>query len=87
MIPAGLPLTLYNGTSVLQTFSLAQEMPVGAAQSFPYTWPNGAPDGSYTAKVAIDDNGQGGKTTTLCSGTTEKTVAARLLIFLPLTGK
>ncbi len=83
-IPAGLPLTLYNGTSVLQTFSLAQEMPVGASQSLRYTWPNGAPNGSYTAKLAIDDNGQGGKTTPLCSGTAEKTVAARLLIYLPI---
>ena len=83
-IPAGLPLTLYNGASVLQTFSLAQEMPVGAAQSFRYTWPNGAPNGSYTAKLAIDDNGQGVKTTPLCAGTAEKTVAARLLIYLPI---
>ena len=83
-IPAGLPLTLYNGTSVLQTFSLAQEMPVGAAQSLRYTWPNGAPDGSYTAKLAIDDNGQGVKTTPLCAGTAEKAVAARLLIYLPI---
>ncbi len=83
-IPAGLPLTLYNGASVLQTFSLAQEMPVGAAQSLSYTWPNGAPNGSYTAKLAIDDNGQGVKTTPLCAGTAEKTVAARLLIYLPI---
>ncbi len=81
-IPAGLPLTLYNGTSALQTFSLAQQLAVGASQSFGYTWPNGAPF-SYTARLAIDDNGQGVKTTKLCSGSVEKSVVS-FLMFLPV---
>lgn len=81
-IPAGLPLTLYNGSSVLQTFSLAQELPVGAAQSLSYTWPNGTPF-HYTVRLAIDDNGQGHKTTMLCSGSVEKRVQTSQ-IYLPL---
>lgn len=65
-IPAGMPFTLYNGNTVLSTFTLDQPLAVGATRTIQYLWAN-APF-SATLRLAVDDNGTGTKTTDLCSG-------------------
>ncbi len=69
-IPAGMPLSLYHGNTVLQRFVLDQPLAVGASRTLTYTWAN-APL-SATLRVATDDNGTGTKATDLCSGSVYK---------------
>lgn len=69
-IPMGMPLTLYHGSTLLQTFVLDQPLAVGASRTLNYTWAN-APL-SADLRVATDDDGTGTKSTDLCSGSVYK---------------
>ncbi|KPL91703.1 PKD domain-containing protein [Herpetosiphon geysericola] len=69
-ISAGMPLTLYHGNTVLQSFVLDQPLAVGASRTLNYTWAD-APL-SATLRVATDDNGTGTKSTDFCSGSVYK---------------
>ncbi|RME55639.1 MAG: DUF11 domain-containing protein [Caldilineae bacterium] len=86
-IPAGMPFTLYRDDAVVQTLSLASEVPVSGSASLTFTVPD------YQAKnqlfrLAVDDNGQGQKTTALCSGSVAKPVVVQgqIRYFFPLVG-
>ena len=81
-IPAGLPFTLYDGTTVVRTFTLGQALAVGASRTLEY--PLGDIDGGATIRLAVDDDGTGAKTTDLCSGSVEATVRDTFRVFLPL---
>jgi len=69
-IPMSMPLSLYHGNTVLQTFVLDQPLAVGASRTLNYTWAN-APL-SANLRVATDDDGTGTKSTDLCSGSVYK---------------
>ena len=69
-IPAEWPVTLYNGTTALQTFTLENALAAGESTTLTYSWTDAAPT-EYQLQLTTDDDGTGTKSTNLCSGTVQ----------------
>ena len=82
-IPAGYPLTLYDGTNVVHTFQLDQALAVGASRTLEHPL---ASDSPRSLRLVADDNGSGAKTTDLCSGKIAFAVQQLNRLFLPFIG-
>ncbi len=70
-IPSGMPFTLYRQGAVVQTIALPAELAVSASTTLNFSLTDYQPI-TQTLRLAVDDNGSGVKTTSLCTGAVEQ---------------